>query len=99
MKRLEVLHPSKHGFVVGHITPEAYNGGPLAMVRGGDKITIDAKSRELKLGISKAELKRRTESWKNPKPNYTTGVLAKYAHLTTSASQGAVTDANLDLGG
>ncbi len=87
-----------HGFVVGHITPEAYNGGPLAMVRDGDSITIDAESRELKLGISKAELKQRTESWKKPKPNYTTGVLAKYAHLTTSASQGAVTDANLDLG-
>jgi dihydroxy-acid dehydratase len=87
-----------HGFVVGHITPEAYNGGPLAMVQDGDKITIDAESRELKLGTSKAELKRRTASWKKPKPNYTTGVLAKYAHLTTSASQGAVTDANLDLG-
>ncbi len=87
-----------HGFVVGHITPEAYNGGPLAMVEDGDKITIDAKSRELKLGISKAELKRRTASWKKPKPNYTTGVLAKYAHLTTSASQGAVTDTNLNLG-
>ena len=87
-----------HGFVVGHITPEAYNGGPLAMVREGDEITIDAKSRELKLGISKAELKRRTEAWKKPKPNYTAGVLAKYAHLTTSASQGAVTDVELDLG-
>ena len=86
-----------HGFVVGHITPEAYNGGPLAMVRDGDSITIDAESRKLKLGISKAELKRRTESWKKPEPNYTTGVLAKYAHLTTSASQGAVTDANLEL--
>jgi len=86
-----------HGFVVGHITPEAYNGGPLAMVQNGDKITIDAKSRQLKLGISKAELKRRTQVWRKPKPRYTAGVLAKYAHLTTSASQGAVTDANLDL--
>ena len=50
-----------HGFVVGHITPEAYNGGPLAMVQNGDKITIDAKSRQLKIAISKAELKRRTQ--------------------------------------
>ena len=55
-----------HGFVVGHITPEAYNGGPLAMVEDGDKITIDAESRELKLGISKAELKRRTALGKSP---------------------------------
>ncbi len=86
-----------HGFVVGHITPEAYNGGPLAMVHDGDKITIDAERRQLKLAITKAELKRRTQKWRQPKPNYTTGVLAKYAHLTTSASLGAVTDANLDL--
>jgi dihydroxy-acid dehydratase len=86
-----------HGFVVGHITPEAYNGGPLAMVHDGDKITIDAECRQLKLAISKAELKRRTQKWRQPKPNYTTGVLAKYAHLTTSATHGAVTDANLDL--
>tara|TARA_Y100000589_G_scaffold147780_1_gene141262 strand:- start:420 stop:1775 length:1356 start_codon:yes stop_codon:yes gene_type:complete len=86
-----------HGFVVGHITPEAYNGGPLAMVKDGDKITIDAESRQLKLAITKAELKRRTQAWRKPKPRYTAGVLAKYAHLTTSASKGAVTDANLDL--
>jgi len=87
-----------HGFVVGHITPEAHSGGPLAMVRDGDKIIIDAEGRELKLGITKAELKRRTEAWRKPKPRYTAGVLAKYAHLVTSASQGAVTDADLDLG-
>jgi len=87
-----------HGFVVGHITPEAYNGGPLAIVNDGDKITIDAEQRQLKLAISKAELKRRTAAWRQPKPNYTAGVLAKYAHLTTSASLGAVTDANLNLG-
>ena len=86
-----------HGFVVGHITPEAYNGGPLAIVNDGDKITIDAEQRQLKLAISKAELKRRTAAWRQPKPNYTAGVLAKYAHLTTSASLGAVTDANLNL--
>ena len=86
-----------HGFVVGHITPEAYNGGPLAIVHDGDKITIDAEQRQLKLAISKAELKRRTAAWHQPKPNYTAGVLAKYAHLVTSASLGAVTDAKLDL--
>ena len=86
-----------HGFVVGHITPEAYNGGPLAMIKDGDKITIDAQTRKLKLAITKAELNRRTAAWRQPKPNYTTGVLAKYAHLTTSATFGAVTDANLDL--
>jgi dihydroxy-acid dehydratase len=86
-----------HGFVVGHITPEAYNGGPLAIVNDGDKITIDAEQRQLKLAISKAELKRRTAAWRQPTPNYTAGVLAKFAHLTTSASLGAVTDANLNL--
>ena len=86
-----------HGFVVGHITPEAYNGGPLAMIKDGDKITIDAESRELKLGISKAELKRRTEAWRQPKPRYTKGVLAKYVHLVNSATYGAVTDQDLDL--
>ena len=86
-----------HGFVVGHITPEAYNGGPLAIIHDGDRITIDAKARQLKLAISKAELNRRTEAWIQPKPKHTKGVLAKYAHLVTSASLGAVTDANLDL--
>jgi len=87
-----------HGFVVGHITPEAFSGGPLALVQNGDKITIDAKSRELKLAISKAELKRRREAWRKPRPRYTKGVLAKYAHLVTDASNGAVTDSDLDLG-
>ena len=87
-----------HGFVVGHITPEASIGGPLALVQNGDKITIDAKSRELKLGISKAELKRRREAWRKPTPRYTKGVLAKYAHLVTDASHGAVTDSDLGLG-
>ena len=67
------------------------------MVKDGDQITIDAESRQLKLGISKAELKRRTEAWVKPKPRYTKGVLAKYAHLVTSATYGAVTDSDLDL--
>ncbi len=84
-----------HGFVVGHITPEAFNGGTIALIKNGDTIIIDASKRELNLEVSAAEIKRRLKAWKQPKPNYTTGVLAKYAKLVTSASQGAVTDANL----
>lgn len=86
-----------HGFVVGHITPEAYVGGPLALVKDGDGIVIDAEKRELSLGISAGEMKSRRKSWKAPKPRYTRGVLAKYAHLVTSATLGAVTDQNLKL--
>ncbi len=84
-----------HGFVVGHITPEAFCGGPLAIVKNGDPITIDAVSRELTLDIPAAEIEARLAKWKQPKPRYTRGVLAKYAKLVTSASEGAVTDANL----
>ena len=86
-----------HGFVVGHITPEAYQGGPLALVKNGDVITIDAQKRRLDVAVSAAELKKRAKAWKKPKPRYTRGVLAKFAHLCTSASEGAVTDAKLDL--
>jgi len=86
-----------HGFVVGHITPEAYMGGPLALVKNGDLIVIDAEKRVLQLGVSEKELKARKKKWKAPKPNYTRGVLAKYAHLVNTASEGAVTDANLKL--
>ncbi len=81
-----------HGFVVGHITPEAYVGGPLAIVKNGDAITIDAEKRELSLDIPAAEIKARLKSWKQPRPRYTNGVLAKYAKLVTSAHLGAVTD-------
>ena len=84
-----------HGFVVGHITPEAYVGGPLAIIENGDNITIDAETNELKLDINEHEIASRLESWKQPTPRYTRGVLAKYAKLVNSASQGAVTD-NLD---
>ena len=84
-----------HGFVVGHITPEAFVGGPLAIVRDGDPITIDAEKRQLNLGLPAAEIKRRLARWKQPKPRYTRGALAKYASHVTSASQGAVTDADL----
>jgi dihydroxy-acid dehydratase len=86
-----------HGFVVGHITPEAYSGGPLALVRNGDSITIDAEKREIKLNISTAEFSKRRKAWKKPAPRYTRGVLAKYAAHVTSASEGAVTDKELKL--
>jgi dihydroxy-acid dehydratase len=81
-----------HGFVVGHITPEAYVGGPLAIIENGDTIIIDAETNELKLVIDEHEIARRLESWRQPAPRYTRGVLAKYAKLVSSASLGAVTD-------
>ena len=81
-----------HGFVVGHITPEAFNGGLLAIVKNGDTITIDALKRQINLNVPAAEIKKRQKAWKQPKPRYTRGVLAKYAKQVTSASQGAVTD-------
>jgi len=84
-----------HGFVVGHITPEAYDGGPLALVKNGDRIVIDAKAKAMSLGVPAAELKRRAKAWKRPKPKYTRGVLAKFAFLTKDASHGAVTDGGL----
>lgn len=84
-----------HGFVVGHITPEAYVGGALAIVKNGDTITIDAEHNELKLHVNEHEITRRLEQWQQPAPRYTRGVLAKYAKLVNSASLGAVTD-NLD---
>lgn len=84
-----------HGFVVGHITPEAFEGGPLAIVRDGDPITIEAKSRQLTLGIPKMEIQARLAKWKKPKPRYRRGVLAKYASHVSTASEGAVTDKGL----
>ena len=75
----------------GHVTPEAYLGGPIALVKNGDSIIIDAEKRELRLGISSAEMKKRRKAWKKPAPRYTRGVLAKYAAHVTSASLGAVT--------
>ncbi len=86
-----------HGFVVGHVTPEAYVGGPIALVKNGDTITIDAEKREMNLNVPAAELKRRLKLWKKPAPRYTRGVLAKYAAHVTSASEGAVTDKDLVL--
>ena len=80
-----------HGFVIGHITPEAYVGGLLAIVKNGDTIAIDAKKRSMELVLSKAEIKRRFERWKPPRPRYKTGVLAKFFKLVGPASEGAVT--------
>jgi dihydroxy-acid dehydratase len=84
-----------HGFVIGHVTPEAYVGGPIAVVKNGDPITIDAEKRIITLGIADKELKARLKAWKQPKPRVTRGVLAKYAATVKSASLGAVTDLNV----
>jgi dihydroxy-acid dehydratase len=84
-----------HGFVVGHITPEAHVGGALAIVQDGDQITIDAETKQLTLHVEQAEIEARLQNWTQPAPRYTRGVLAKYAKLVSSASKGAVTD-NLD---
>jgi dihydroxy-acid dehydratase len=84
-----------HGFVVGHITPEAASGGPIAIIRNGDPITIDAVKNAISLDLPAKEIKARLKAWKPGKSKFTRGVLAKYARLVTSASEGAVTDKNL----
>lgn len=81
-----------HGFVVGHITPEAAEGGPIALVEDGDTITIDAVSNRIELDVPEAELNRRRQQWQQPPLRVQRGVLAKYARAVGSASQGAVTD-------
>jgi dihydroxy-acid dehydratase len=81
-----------HGFVVGHVSPEAYAGGPLAIVKNGDPIRIDAEKRTLNLELPEKEIKARLKKWQPPAPRYTRGVLAKYAQLVSSAHLGAVTD-------
>jgi dihydroxy-acid dehydratase len=80
-----------HGFMIGHIAPEAAEGGPIAALKTGDTIVIDIKKRRLDVELSAAELKKRLKAVKRPKPRYTWGVLAKYAKLVSSASDGAVT--------
>src|SRR5881628_763391 len=82
-----------YGLVVGHVAPEAAVGGTIALVENGDAITIDAERRLLQLDVSNGELAKRRARWKPPAPRYTSGVLAKYAKLVSSASLGAVTDA------
>jgi dihydroxy-acid dehydratase len=81
-----------HGFVVGHIAPEAAVGGPIGLLKTGDHIVVDARRREIRVELSAAELKRRRAAWKAPKPYTTSGALAKYASLVGSASHGAVTE-------
>jgi dihydroxy-acid dehydratase len=81
-----------YGMVVGHVAPEAFVGGVIALVQEGDSITIDAEKRLLQLNVSDDELARRRAEWKPPQPRYNRGVLAKYAKLVSSASLGAVTD-------
>ncbi len=81
-----------HGFVVGHVTPEAAVGGPIAVIQDGDGITIDAEKKELSLNIMKDELDKRLAAWSAPAPKENRGILAKYARLVCSASEGAVTD-------
>jgi dihydroxy-acid dehydratase len=80
-----------HGLMIGHVAPEAALGGPIALVREGDAITIDVDSRRLDLGVDPAELDRRRAAWSPSEPRYTSGVFAKYAALVSSASEGAVT--------
>jgi dihydroxy-acid dehydratase len=81
-----------HGFVVGHITPEAFAGGPLALVKNGDRITIDARARAVTVDLTDKELRTRKKAWRPRKPRYTRGVLSKYARQVSTASFGAVTD-------
>tara|TARA_Y100000758_G_scaffold185987_1_gene132388 strand:- start:1262 stop:2935 length:1674 start_codon:yes stop_codon:yes gene_type:complete len=80
------------GFVVGHVTPEAFEGGPIGLVEDGDEITIDAEKREINVSITDAEFTRRAGIWRAPEPYTDRGTLAKYARLVSSASEGAVTD-------
>jgi dihydroxy-acid dehydratase len=81
-----------HGFVVGHITPEAYDGGPIALVHNGDKITIDVNHNQLTLHVSDEELANRKAAWTQPAPKFTKGILGKYIKNVKSASEGCVTD-------
>ncbi|MFD0676491.1 MULTISPECIES: dihydroxy-acid dehydratase [unclassified Paenibacillus] len=85
-----------HGFVVGHVAPEAQVGGPIALLQEGDLITIDSETQEMNFQVSSEELELRKKSWKKPSPKFSSGVLAKYARLVSSASIGAVTDLDIE---
>ena len=80
------------GMVVGHVAPEAFVGGPIALVENGDAITIDAHQRLIQLNVPEKELEARRNKWQQPEPRYRHGVLAKYTALVSTASRGAVTD-------
>ena len=81
-----------HGFIVGHVTPEAQEGGPIALVKNGDRITIDASKHSLSVDLSDTELEKRREAWKMPPYKANRGTLAKYIRLVKNASNGCVTD-------
>jgi dihydroxy-acid dehydratase len=80
-----------HGLVVGHIAPEAWVGGPIALLRDGDRVTIDADAKRVDVALDDGELKRRQAAWVTPPPRVARGVLAKYARCVHSASEGAIT--------
>ena len=80
--------------VVGHVSPEAFVGGLIALVHEGDSITIDAENRLLQLNVTEEEISSRRAKWQPPRPRYTRGVLAKYAKLVSTASIGAITDSS-----
>ena len=80
-----------HGFMAGHVAPEAAMGGPIAAISDGDIVTFDLPTRKLDVEISDAEMQKRMASWQAPKPRYTRGVMAKYALLVSSSSLGAIT--------
>jgi dihydroxy-acid dehydratase len=82
-----------HGFCIGHVAPEAVDGGPIAFVRDGDRVVIDVERRTIDLDVAEAEIERRRTGWKAPPARYPTGVLAKYARLAQGAERGAVTEA------
>src|SRR5690606_15822692 len=81
-----------HGFVVGHISPEAFDGGPIALLQNGDRLTIDVVNRRIDVGLTAAELSDRQAAWVKRNPSVTSGVLFKYLQLVSSASQGCITD-------
>src|SRR5690606_30891536 len=82
-----------HGFCIGHVAPEAVDGGPIAFVQDGDRIVIDVTTKTIDLDVPPEELGRRKADWKLPEPRYTSGVLAKYARLASGAERGAITEA------
>jgi dihydroxy-acid dehydratase len=81
--------------MVGHVSPEAFDGGPIAALRDGDRITVDLANTRLDVALDAAEIARRMGAWTAPPPRYTAGALAKYARLVSSAAEGAVTDGGL----
>jgi len=83
--------------VVGHVAPEAYVGGTIALINEGASVTIDAHKLLIQLNVDEAKIAKRHAAWKQPKPRYTRGLLAKYASLASSAIKGAVTDLDLEI--